>query len=234
MFLYERFLTSRTLVLYTESAQSIGCGAIYSTKWLYGVFPSSWHSFNITFLELYPIVLAVNLWGSLWKNHCILFFTDNEALTFIINRQSSKDTDILKLVCCLVLACLHYNILFQAKHIRGQKCTSRRALQTEAGQIQAIKPSRQSYANTSPVISSTGEYYSTLSKLLQSSLASNSLDIYNRAWSVFLGILNLSSWDIYRPPCFGRNKLLICCLPTSYKTSTINYLYLSLRNRSCT
>ena len=120
MFLNERFLSSRALALYTDSAQSIGYGAIYSTKWLYGVFPSSWHSFNITFLELYPIVLAVNLWGSLWKNHCILFLTDNEALTFIINRQSSKDTDILKLVRCLVLACHHYNILFQAKHIRGQ------------------------------------------------------------------------------------------------------------------
>ena len=117
----ERFLSSKTLALYTDSAQSIGYGAIYSTKWLYGVFPSSWHSFNITFLELYPIILAVNLWGSLWKNQCILFFTDNIALTFIINSQSSKDTDILKLVLCLVLVCLHNNILFQAKHIRGQK-----------------------------------------------------------------------------------------------------------------
>ena len=128
MFLNERFLSSKTLALYTDSAQSIRYGVIYSTKWLYGVFPSSWHSFNITFLELYPIVLAVNLWGSLWKNHCISFFTDNEALSFIINRQSSKDTDILKLVHCLVLVCLHCNILFQAKHIRGQKMVPADAL----------------------------------------------------------------------------------------------------------
>ena len=110
MFLNERFLSSKTLALYTASVQSIGYGVICNTKWFFGVFPSSWHSFNIPFLGLYPIVLAVNLWGSLWKNHCILFCTDNDSPTFIINRQSSKDTDILKLVRCMVLACLHNNI----------------------------------------------------------------------------------------------------------------------------
>ena len=121
MFLNDRFLSSNTLALYTDSAQSIGYGAIYSSKWLHGLFPKSWHSFNITFLELYPIVLAVNVWVSLWKNHCILFFTDNEALTSIINKQSSKVNDIQSLVRCLVLACLQNNILFQAKHISGRK-----------------------------------------------------------------------------------------------------------------
>ena len=59
--------------------------------------------------------------GPLWKNHCILFFTDNEALTAIINKQSSTDNNIMKLLRCLVLACLQYNVLFQAKHIQGRK-----------------------------------------------------------------------------------------------------------------
>ena len=85
------------------------------------MFPTPWQSFNITLLELYPIVLAVNIWGPLWKNHCILFFTDNEALTAIINKQSSTDNNIMKLLRCLVLACLQYNVLFQAKHIQGRK-----------------------------------------------------------------------------------------------------------------
>lgn len=121
MFLNEKFLSSNTLSLYTDSAQSLGYGAIYSSKWLYGMFPPSWQAYNITFLELYPIVLAVNIWGSLWKNHCILFFTDNEALSVIINKQTSTDTNIMKLLRCLVLACLQYNVLFQAKHISGRK-----------------------------------------------------------------------------------------------------------------
>ena len=98
--------------------------------------------------------------------------------------------------------------------------------------LASLEPSQQSYANTTPVISSTGEYYSTLSKLLQSSLASNSLDIYYRAWSVFGNFVPQFLGHLLTP-CFGRNNLLICCLPTSYKPSTINYLYLSLRNRPC-
>ena len=121
MFLSERFLSSNTLSLYTDSAQSLGYGGVYGSRWFYGMFPTPWQSFNITLLELYPIVLAVNIWGPLWKNHCILFFTDNEALTAIINKQSSTDNNIMKLLRCLVLACLQYNVLFQAKHIQGRK-----------------------------------------------------------------------------------------------------------------
>lgn len=92
MFLDERFLSSNTLSLYTDSAQSLGYGAIYSSKWLYGMFPLSWQAYSITFLELSPIVLPVNIWGSLWKNHCILFFTDNEALSVIINKLQQIPT----------------------------------------------------------------------------------------------------------------------------------------------
>ena len=49
MFLNERFLSSNTLSLYTDSAQSLGYGAIYSSKWLYGMFPPSWQAYSITF-----------------------------------------------------------------------------------------------------------------------------------------------------------------------------------------
>ena len=42
---------------------------------------------NIMTLEFYPIILALEIWGSLWKNHCILFFTDNEALVSVINKE---------------------------------------------------------------------------------------------------------------------------------------------------
>jgi hypothetical protein len=38
-------------------------------------------------LKFYPIILALEIWGSLWKNHCILFFTDNEALVSVINKE---------------------------------------------------------------------------------------------------------------------------------------------------
>lgn len=123
MFLNEKFLSSNLLKLYTDSAKSLGYGAVYGPYWFYGPFPPVWKTFNITFLELFPIVLAVHIWAPLWKNHSILFFTDNLALVSIINNQTSKNPQIMGLLRILILACLQNNIVFQAKHISGVKNT---------------------------------------------------------------------------------------------------------------
>ena len=85
MFLNEKFLTSDTFKLFIDSAKSLGFGAVYGSYWLYGTFPPEWNTFNISFLELYPIALAVHIWAPRWKNHSILFYTDNLAMVSIIN-----------------------------------------------------------------------------------------------------------------------------------------------------
>lgn len=53
------------------------------------------------------------------QNQKILFFTDNEALVHIINKQSCRDKNLMFLVRRLVLVCLERNICFKAKHIPG-------------------------------------------------------------------------------------------------------------------
>ena len=72
MFINEKFLTDDTLKLFTDRAKPLGYGAVYGPYWFYGPFRDEWKTFNITYLELNPIVLAVNIWASLWKNHNIL------------------------------------------------------------------------------------------------------------------------------------------------------------------
>ena len=119
MFLSDRFLSSDVLSLYTDAAASLGYGAIYGSYWCYGSFPEQCRHLNITLLELYPIVVAVSIWGHLMENHCVRFFTDNLALVHILNRQTSKDKQIMQLVRKLVLACLKHNILFQSSHVPG-------------------------------------------------------------------------------------------------------------------
>ncbi len=84
-----------------------------------GHWPRSWSTFHIAILELYPIVVAVNLWGAQIANKCIIFHCDNEAVVFIINRQTSKDCILMPLVRNLVLCCMNFNILIQASHIPG-------------------------------------------------------------------------------------------------------------------
>ena len=59
------------------------------------------------------------------RNKCIVFFSDNQAVVEIINKQTSKDRSIMVLLRHFVLCTLKYNILFHAKHIAG--CINRKS-----------------------------------------------------------------------------------------------------------
>lgn len=112
-------LLSYTLELYTDAAQYLGYmyASVYKDMWFYGAFPSEWQILNIMTLEFYPIILALHMCGPLWKIHSILFFTDNEALESVINKQTSRVNEVIRTVRYMVLQCLNLNILFKAKHI---------------------------------------------------------------------------------------------------------------------
>lgn len=118
-FLSDQRCNSEHLKLFTDSAGSLGFGAIFGSKWCYGKWPATSVHYNIAVLEFYPIVLSLCLWGHLMKNQCILFFTDNEAVVHAINKQSCKDKHLMHFVRKLVLMCLENNIIFRAKHIKG-------------------------------------------------------------------------------------------------------------------
>ena len=112
-FLHEKWETSSSLQLYTDAAGSKGYGAIFGKHWFCG----AWKSLNIAFLELFPIVIALHIWGPYMANRCVAFYTDNAAIVDIINRQTSKHQLVMILVRDLVLTSLKYNILFRARHI---------------------------------------------------------------------------------------------------------------------
>lgn len=150
-FIQDQFLTNDTLQLHTDAASTLGYGALFQDRWFNGLFPSEWKVYHISVLEFYPIILSLTVWGHLWKNHSILFFTDNEALVPVINKQTSKDTTLLLMVRWLVLQCLRYNINFRAKHIPGVKntkadCLSRLQMHT----FHALAPSAQSEPSMIP------------------------------------------------------------------------------------
>jgi hypothetical protein len=116
-FLDNNWNTSTQLNLYTDG--SLGFGAIFGNHWCYGAWPNNWLTYNIAVLEFYPIVLSLYLWGQHMENQSILFFTDNEALVSVINKQTCWDKTLMFFVRKMVLICLQRNILFKAKHIPG-------------------------------------------------------------------------------------------------------------------
>ena len=64
-FLSAKWLTSSNIKLYTDSAGSLGYPEVLGKCWFSGHWPDSWKSLNITILELFPIVLATEIWGTL-------------------------------------------------------------------------------------------------------------------------------------------------------------------------
>jgi len=122
-FIDDDFLTGDFLQLYTDASGGKGYGAVCGAQWFYGVWPISWLTHNITVLELYPIMAAVVMWGEAWANHSVCFYTDNESLVSVINKQTSKEPAVMILLRHLILTCLQYNINFSAQHVPGRDNT---------------------------------------------------------------------------------------------------------------
>ena len=95
-----------SLRLFTDAAGAQGFGAVFGSHWCCGAWPREWLGRNIAVLEFYPIVLSLFLWGDHIRDKCVTFFTDNEALVHVINKNTCKDTYLMNFVRQLVLVCL--------------------------------------------------------------------------------------------------------------------------------
>lgn len=116
VFLPDVWIDSVALDLFTDSSNT-GFGGYLGNRWFGDVWPDEWKPFHITVKEIFPIVLALELWADQLKNKCIIFHCDNNAVVHIINRQSSKEKALMTLVRRLVLQTMKFNIMFKAEHL---------------------------------------------------------------------------------------------------------------------
>jgi hypothetical protein len=123
---HDRFWVSNAdAQLFTDSAggTGLGFGIFFQGHWCQANWPEIWHSRgitkDITILELFPIVVALFIWGSELRNKKILFNCDNEAVVHILNKSSSKSKQVMVLVRLLALRCLELNVLVRAAHLPG-------------------------------------------------------------------------------------------------------------------
>ena len=75
-------------MLFTDASGSIGFAAVMGTEWFalsWDVVPSLSET-QIAIKELFPIVVALELWGALLANQRILFMSDNAAVVHAINK----------------------------------------------------------------------------------------------------------------------------------------------------
>ena len=105
---------------------TLGFGCIFPKKgiwayahWSLGFFRQQTPS--ISLLELYAIVMAVEMWAPLIQGKQIRLHSDNEATVFCINKKSSKNKECMFLLCHLTLTCMKFQIYVAAQHYHGKK-----------------------------------------------------------------------------------------------------------------
>ena len=107
----------------SDAAGSVGFGVFYDNRWCARRWPANWQGTDLlrvlTFLEFFPILVAVCIWRQLFANQRVLFWCDNQAVVRVVNRQASRSERVMRLVRKFVLTCLEANILFSARHIPG-------------------------------------------------------------------------------------------------------------------
>ena len=94
-FLDEKLLSNENIQLYTDASGTHGYGAVFGQSWFFGQWNEEWLAQNITLKELYPIVLAIEVWGTQIANRSICFNCDNEALVYVLNKQSSSEKQVM-------------------------------------------------------------------------------------------------------------------------------------------
>ena len=111
--------TSAELHMYSDSSKG-GYGATFGDRFLTGQFPASWKAHDIQVLELYPIFLLVNMFREDLSNRAVVFHCDNISVVHALNKQTSRNLGVMKLLRPMVLLLLQNNISFKALHIPGK------------------------------------------------------------------------------------------------------------------
>ena len=115
--LYQPSIAESNAINLFSDASGLGFGGMYGYNWVQGKWPDHWASLNIAVLELYPIVLLLQLFGQKMANTMVLFHCDNAAIVEVINKQTSKSKQIMQLLRPLILVMLKHNIRFRSQHL---------------------------------------------------------------------------------------------------------------------
>lgn len=119
----EEEVANAELCLFSDAAGSAGFGVIFGPHWCCQEWPEAWRQrgwcSNLVLLELFPLVVALELWGPELANKKVCFWTDNMGVVYGVNRLTSSSLPVLSLLRRLVLKCLTFNVCIRARHVPG-------------------------------------------------------------------------------------------------------------------
>ena len=131
------------VTLTSDASGTWGCGAYWGSKW----FQLAWSSTscpeetNIATKELVPIVIAAAMWGRCWSGQVVCCRCDNSAVVAVLNRRTSRDSELMHLLRCLIFFEAKFSFRMVSAHIAGSQNTLADDLSRDnlSGFLQAVK-----------------------------------------------------------------------------------------------
>ena len=106
---YDSDLCPASITIATDASLS-GFGGHWGTSFISGVFPKSWKGTDIEAFEMFAVLTTVGSFVNRLKNRVVLLHCDNEALVYCLNKLTSKNKSVMKLLRGLVTILLSHNI----------------------------------------------------------------------------------------------------------------------------
>ena len=117
--LHEEWTPAPALQFQTDASGTLGYGAYLSGRWLRGDWSPDQQIQDITYKELYAIVIACATWGSEWTWLRIEIQCDNQAVVQCIKSGTCRSPAVMQLIRALYSICTEHNFLIRAVHIPG-------------------------------------------------------------------------------------------------------------------
>lgn len=109
------------LQVYSDTSKSLGFKLYFKGHWCAEEWLEVWKleglNHDLSFLEFFPILVAIHLWTEDMRNATVHFWCNNKAVVYVINSLTTKSHRVMSLVYAFTKHCLWLNTLFLARHV---------------------------------------------------------------------------------------------------------------------
>ena len=106
------------------SKKSGGYGCVLNMQWMRGKWDPTFLKEcepSIEYVELYALVVAVEIWAQSLRNRRVGIFCDNQSVVHMVNNSTSSCGRCMILIRILVLKQLEFNFRLAVRHVRSAK-----------------------------------------------------------------------------------------------------------------
>ena len=105
--------------LLATDANLTGFGGISDQAYFKGTFPEHLKGKNIATLELWAVLIALEIWKDKFRGQFFWIHVDNEAVATVLNTGASRNTELQDLLRRIAYIAATHQFVIRAKHISG-------------------------------------------------------------------------------------------------------------------